>query len=166
MLDQELLWLAQQARGRRMIAEIGSWKGRSTRALADQTAGAVFAVDTWSGSNEEAHRKEFAGRESWWLADEFKQNLSDHLVSEKVIMVWEPSLVAARSIVSKLKFDMIFIDAEHTYDAVKADIAAWRGMLAPRGLLCGHDYGGPWVEVTRAVDEAFAHRRRAKNTFI
>jgi len=166
MLDQELRWLATRARERKRIAEIGSWKGRSTRALADHTNGVVFAVDTWNGSNEEAHHRELAGRESWWLADEFKNNLSDHLDARKVIMVRQPSLLAARSIVSSLRFDMVFIDAEHTNEAVKADIAAWRPLVAAGGLLCGHDYGGPWTGVTRAVNEVFPHCVHEPDTFI
>ena len=170
MLDEELRWLAKQARVCRRIVEIGSWKGRSTRALADHTHGVVFAVDTWAGSDEEAHHRELAGHDPWWLSEEFRQNLCDHLASQRVIMVRQPSLVAARSIMSGLRFDMVFIDAEHTYESVRADIAAWRGLVAPGGLLCGHDYGGPWVGVTHAVNEAFPHPKHQpkhqKDTFI
>jgi predicted O-methyltransferase YrrM len=56
--------------------------------------------------------------------------------------------------------DFVFIDAEHTYEALSADIAAWLPKLKPGGLLCGHDYSKPgersalgWPGVVRAVDE-------------
>lgn len=58
--------------------------------------------------------------------------------------------------------DFAFIDADHVYDAVSADIAAWWPKIRPGGLLTGHDYNvyldatGEWG-VRRAVDE-FAHR--------
>lgn len=39
-------------------------------------------------------------------------------------------------------FDFIFIDANHTYDHVKADIRAWWPKVKPGGILSGHDYDG------------------------
>lgn len=49
------------------------------------------------------------------------------------------------------KYDFVFIDADHSYEAVRADITAWRPLTR---FLCGHDYGTEkWPGVTRAVDE-------------
>lgn len=48
--------------------------------------------------------------------------------------------------------DVVYIDAEHTYEAVLADIQAWAPKVRPGGLLCGHDYyNKPPFEVRRAV---------------
>jgi len=47
---------------------------------------------------------------------------------------------------------VVYIDAEHTFDAVLADIKAWAPKIQPGGLLCGHDYYNiPPFEVRRAV---------------
>ena len=55
-----------------------------------------------------------------------------------------------------LKADMIFIDAEHTYEACQSDIYAFSPLLKDGGILCGHDYWqGAWPGVTQAVDEIF-----------
>jgi hypothetical protein len=48
-------------------------------------------------------------------------------------------------------FDLIFIDGDHTYDAVVVDLAAWWPRLRGGGIFCGDDY--VWPEVSRAVDE-------------
>jgi hypothetical protein len=45
--------------------------------------------------------------------------------------------------------DMVFIDAGHEYEEVRADILAWKPKA--RKLLCGHDY--PFPQVKRAVHE-------------
>jgi hypothetical protein len=54
--------------------------------------------------------------------------------------------------------DFVFIDADHSYPAVVADIEAWWPKVKPGGILSGHDYGKKKEElrgfgVLRAVDE-------------
>lgn len=48
-------------------------------------------------------------------------------------------------------FDLVFIDGDHTYEAVQADLQAWWPKVKPQGILCGDDYG--WATVRKAVDE-------------
>jgi len=48
---------------------------------------------------------------------------------------------------------MIFLDADHSYQAVKDEIE-WAKKMGVK-LICGHDYGNPHFGVTQAVDEAF-----------
>jgi len=54
--------------------------------------------------------------------------------------------------------DLVFLDADHTYKQVKADIEAWLPKVRPGGWLSGHDYNhnGPWKNkwgVAKAVNE-------------
>jgi len=49
--------------------------------------------------------------------------------------------------------DVVYIDAAHDYDNVKADILAWRQKLKAGGVLAGHDYGPHAPGVIKAVDE-------------
>jgi hypothetical protein len=48
---------------------------------------------------------------------------------------------------------LVFLDADHSYAAVRDEIAWARGLGVP--LIAGHDYGVARFGVTRAVDEAF-----------
>lgn len=49
------------------------------------------------------------------------------------------SLDAAKSSLAGESFDFIFIDADHSYDAVRHDFLAWRERLADGGLIGLHD---------------------------
>jgi len=52
-------------------------------------------------------------------------------------------------------FDFVYIDANHSYEAVLADLEAYAPKVKERGFLCGHDYIGlnPIFGVQEAVDE-------------
>ena len=75
------------------------------------------------------------------------------------LVVRQPSVVAAKDVVDGSQ-DFVFIDGEHTYEAVVEDIAAWAPKVKPGGLLCGHDYANyqfPFgISVKQGVDEAAA----------
>lgn len=161
----ELEWLAKQASKRNTVIEIGSWMGRSTRAMADnmEHGALLYAVDTWRGSagpKEVRHQQLLADKPEDWLANLFQKNMEGSKIP--VIMEISESLEAAKQFAAAgKKFDMIFIDAAHDYDNVKADILAWRPLLAPGGLLCGHDFDGGRPGVVKAVRELIAKPRMA-----
>jgi predicted O-methyltransferase YrrM len=137
MEEHDLRWLAEKASTHKKIVEVGCWKGRSTTVLADNTDGIVFAVDTWLGSEE--HNPPVQG-----LYETFCENMKSYIAGLKVIPVRMSSIDAAR-ILSGNTFDMVFIDAAHDYENVKADIIAWKPLC--KGLLCGHDAGhGPIMQ--------------------
>lgn len=48
-------------------------------------------------------------------------------------------------------FAWVYIDANHAVEHVDADIKAWWPKVKMGGILCGHDYDGPWG-VKTAVD--------------
>jgi hypothetical protein len=52
-----------------------------------------------------------------------------------------------------LSLDFVFLDADHAYDAVRHDLAAWWPKLRPGGLFAGHDY--VWSRGVRAAVDAF-----------
>ena len=159
MSSEELTFLAEQAKTHTRVAEIGSWRGRSTAALADNTPGTVFAIDTWEGSKETDFDPGFQAGGAEWLWQEFLRNRADN-----VIPVIGASIAAAADFAAKGEtFDMIFIDGAHDAESVAADLAAWRPLLAPGGLFCGHDFWpnpgwpeAPLSDVRRVVDSTLS----------
>ena len=86
----------------------------------------------------------------------FMKNIADE--TSRVTVMQMPSSEAA-GLLEKKTFDMIFIDGNHEYAYVRADILAYRQLV--RGLLCGHDYHRKsWPGVVRAVDELILNVRR------
>ena len=63
------------------------------------------------------------------------------------------------------KLSFVFIDADHTFEGVTADLAAWHPKVIPGGLISGHDWGesSQWG-VKRAVELFFSGRRASKVT--
>lgn len=61
------------------------------------------------------------------------------------------SLKAAKMFEDK-SFDIVYLDAEHDADSLKADIDAW--LPKTRYILAGHDYGH-FPGVTETVKEKF-----------
>ncbi len=52
--------------------------------------------------------------------------------------------------------DFVFIDGDHSEDAVRKDLAAWFSKVKPGGIFAGHDFYFPGVN--KAVNEFFASR--------
>jgi predicted O-methyltransferase YrrM len=160
MYDCELEWLATHASERKTIAEIGSWMGRSARAMADNTPGELWTIDTWAGAPE--HKQLLATKDPDWLYEKFRANVGDLISSQKIKVIRAESVQAAKMLQGMgMKFEMIFIDGAHEYEAVRDDLLAWMPLLAAGGLLCGHDFDGGRAGVVRAVRELVPGYRKA-----
>lgn len=161
MKPEELTWLAEQASRRHNILEVGSWMGRSSHAIASNTPGKLLCVDTWKGTmSEKSHREQLAGKSDGWLQAQFIRNVEK---LPNISWLRMPSMEAATLLHSRNeeKFDMIFIDGDHDYHAVRNDILAWWPMLAPGGLFCGHDFSSAFTNtVVKAVKEMFPGRHK------
>jgi predicted O-methyltransferase YrrM len=162
MSPTELRWLAEHALTAHTIVEIGSFHGRSARALADHCPGTVYAIDLWEGySNDDGSQAKWmaeAGGGNWTrIVETFQKNLSDHLATDRVIALRYPS-ADARAILRDdchvSRADLVFIDGDHRYEACRQDIDLYRDLVRPGGILAGHDYSHKsWPGVKRAVDE-------------
>lgn len=159
MKRDELVWLATQAQRCRNIIEIGSYAGRSTRALADHCPGTVYAVDPWDGDYFRAdgtkHRKVDTRQ-----YDAFRANLADHIEAGRCVPMRGTIVDAEAELRRRIPggADLVFIDGDHRREQLLIDIAKGRGLLRHGGILSGHDYGKrDWPDVKAVVDEIFAY---------
>lgn len=133
-----------------IVVEVGSWKGRSTVAICDALDGTnavVWAVDTFRGDAELVDLHGTIDHEA--VRAEFTRNTGEY----ERLRVLEADSVAAAASFADRSIDWVFIDADHSYDAVLADIAAWAPKVKDGGLISGHDYGRSGV--TDAVRRSF-----------
>lgn len=76
---------------------------------------------------------------------------------KKITFIRQSSMEAVTYVQDGL--DLVYIDADHGYEAVKDDILAWSKKIRRGGILCGHDYmkePNKHSEVSMAVNELLA----------
>ena len=147
--------IVKESKDKDAFVEIGTFYGKSTIFLANEIKNSgkdlpFFTVDPWNNSLIDEKGRKFPE----CSMDKFMANAKSCGVDRYVIPIPGLSIVAAKSFADKsLKF--VFIDGEHSYEAVKSDIEAWLPKLRPGGVIAGHDYIRLWPGVKRAVNEAF-----------
>jgi len=88
--------------------------------------------------------------------DIFLENIQD---ARERVTILKMSTREALEFLPSGCFDMVFIDADHRYEAVRFDIVNYAPLLCEGGLLCGHDARGGWKGVDRAVEELITDPR-------
>src|SRR5262245_53318671 len=135
--DFDMMALAQlvqrKARPGCRMAEIGSWLGNgSTQAFLKTLAGYpnsnLLCVDTFRGSENVLGLKLAA--EKYDIFGTFQMYVAMAKSPAKVHAFVGDSAEAA-DMMADAAFDLIFIDAEHSYKATSQDIALWRSKVRP-----------------------------------
>ena len=141
----------------KVIVELGSWLGRSTRFLLDNAPNAtVIAIDHWDGSEEHLTDKKFATILPV-LYETFLVNCWQY--KNRLIPVKNSSLLGLQDVYNeKIKPDLVYIDASHDYDAVTKDLEKTFALF-PNTIICGDDWG--WDPVRTAVEDF-----SARNSFM
>jgi len=127
--------------------EVGCWLGYSTVYLAKRVSH-LYAVDLWTlTSSRQAFDADFIDLQLI-IGDEIFKTFKENLKINQVKNVTPLRCMSDRAAELFTSVDFVFIDADHSYNAVKKDIAAW---LPKTKMLAGHDYNH--LSVKRAVDE-------------
>lgn len=139
---------AQGAQAALCIVEIGSYRGRSTIALALQAHVPVYAIEPHDPFTADDGTAFDGGADR----AAFLRNILDAGVAERVHLVNLPSVQAARAWTRPI--DLLWVDGDHRPEAVEADVRAWLPFVVPGGSLLLHDIHAPGVEyVCAALDQ-------------
>lgn len=131
-----LQWVTEtvKANGIRRMAEIGVLIGQLAEGVLEECP-----MDSYVMVEKEINPK---------LLEMISRN-----VALPISLMCMPSVEAA-DLIADESLDMVYIDADHSYEEVKKDILAWTPKVKMGGILSGHDYnpnGG--FGVHRAVNE-------------
>lgn len=152
MTNNELMWLMWAAAGKYSILEIGTYVGKSTKALTT-TPGKVYTIDLVAHRFDEAMWK--------WVLDPnngrkemIETNLKGEIAAGKVTPLYGDRLSFIPFFKEhSMTFDMIFLDADHEYESVIAELNAFLPLMEKSCLISGHDAG--YSGVNRAIQEVF-----------
>lgn len=148
--------LAREVPGELAIVELGSYKGRSSCYLAEGAKGKVFCVDGWDAPGSLVgrfgHRFGFTEPETY---QEFLRQVRLAGHEDKITPLKGLTADVARSWAEhSCPIGLLFIDANHHYEYVKADFEAWSPFVVPTGCVAFDDYlDKPKPRVKKFVDE-------------
>jgi len=146
---RELYRLAASCPPGATAVEIGSYLGASTIYLAaglKQVHGRLVCVDTWNNETmPEGERDTF---------EEFERNISR--LRDRIVPVRKRSEELTQQDIGA-EVDFVFIDGEHSYEAVRRDFECILPMLSARALVAFHDSTyGEFPGVSRFIGETLA----------
>lgn len=120
------------------FVEVGSHNGRSAAFMAVEIANSgkkiqFDCIDPWSS-------------ELFYInnLEQFLENMKPANGYFNAIQGKSPD---AASRYADNSLDFVFIDADHTYHAVKADIEAFMPKIKSGGYIAGHDYNSPGADL-------------------
>jgi hypothetical protein len=95
------------------------------------------------------------------------KNIKLHLKPYEDKYTWfrTPSLSVTNEQIADESVDAIFIDGDHSYEAVSKDLPFWWNKLKKGGWLLGDDYDSCWPETQKAVND-FAEKNNLKIEFL
>lgn len=144
------------------MVEVGCWKGRSTAYVASeikrrllQDSVTFYAVDTWRGNANEPDMAAMIEEMNGDVWPVFEKNMLDCGVMDYITPMRMTSVEAA----SKFKdgeISFCFLDGDHSYEGVMADLRAFYPKIHYNSCFAGHDIERK--EVRRAVTEFFAEQ--------
>jgi predicted O-methyltransferase YrrM len=164
-MEQQYLELLDATPEGGVFVELGCYKGKSTSFIGVEIHKRkrdinFFAIDSFQGATNSTDANEVKAYEGISEIEE-SYNYNVSLIGNKIKTIVSLSHEASQYF-DDGSVDCIFIDAGHSYEAVKADIDCWLPKMKPNGIISGHDYMA-WIGVNKAVQEKFGAPHKVEN---
>lgn len=145
-----LIDMLQALPGKNLVmVEVGSFIGESTGLFARSGKFiSICCVDPWESPHSRGDVV-CTGAEAEAEFNKIQEKYAPIIIKQKGYSVEMAAQHADASL------DLVYIDARHSYESVKQDIAAWLPKIKPTGYIAGHDFCLTFTGVIRAVTETF-----------
>ena len=165
------------------VVEIGSWWGKSAFILARlarlYSIGSLLCVDPWSNAHLVQGEKLVDNSSAQVDADEalaiFEMNLLPYSCNH-INYLRKPSVDGAQHYRAHPtattptfgstqycgRIAVLHIDGNHSYDAVKADVVSWCGLVCAGGWIVVDDYIWPYGDGPQRAGDEFLAENKAK----
>lgn len=144
-------WIAGLAKkhGWKVGVELGVWEGRTFLFVLEQCPDlTLYGVDIWQTQPDNK------GPETWsnWDHNKYEQSVRKQAkqFGGRAVVIKDWTVEAANRFMLE-SLDFIFVDADHSTEAVRADLEAWMPIVKDDGWILGHDIN--WPTVRTVVDE-------------
>jgi len=134
-----------------VIAEIGVFKGEFSKEILEICEPSLlYLVDLFCGRTGSGD-KDGNNVVETDMAAEYDRLCSMYRYDKHVALVKMPSVTFLADLPCD-SLDVVYLDADHSYESISQELALSRHKVKPGGFICGHDYVTQWG-VKRAVDE-------------
>jgi hypothetical protein len=143
------------------FVEVGSWLGRSAAYMGVEIENSgkdieFICIDPWIDGGPDLrdtiYAKQLGGQSPFELFTHNTATIAHRIKPLRMTSVQGATRFSDKSV------DFIMLDGDHSYEAVKADIAAWRSKMKDGGTMSGDDF--TWPGVRQAVTETFGSSAR------
>lgn len=133
----------------RKAAEVGVAEGRFSLEMHKWDLDELYLVDIW----ENVPFIEGCGsfEQSWH--DNNYNNVKEQFKDDKNVLIMKGFSHKMAQLIPDNSLGIVYLDGDHTYAGVKADIQVWWSKLVEGGIMGFHDYKNPTYGVMRAVTE-------------
>lgn len=146
----DLLSIVGKAHTKPVCAEVGVYRGQYARRIYDALNPLSLAlIDPWGAFNDGKYTDYPKNDRDAW--DRMFHRVSNSLGTLPGVSLIRGLSIPTAALYPDAMFDFVYVDADHAYDSVKADLLAWLPKVRPGGFIGGHDIDQP--QVRKAVYE-------------
>ena len=158
-ISDKRAYIIEQLKKNSVIVEVGVWRGEFSKKIYNiSNPKMLVLVDSWTydeqvrGCAPQVNGKEPLSQKYF---DDAKEETFNKFRNKNNVVILSEDSQNSSSNYKDNYFDYIYLDAEHTYQAVSNDLDMWFSKLKKNGVLFGDDYYWREEDGTLSLHKAY-----------